>query len=98
MTVLILGRALLNTEVEPQRASHSTVSGFAHNAPSTNVGLKANVLPTPDERPGALPPIEGELNDQELVALFPEGSCFIAEVNGKKKLVFSDAAVRAQFF
>ena len=30
------------------------------------------------------------LTDQELVAKFPKGSCFIAEVDGKKELVFLD--------
>ena len=39
-----------------------------------------------------------ELNDEELLAIFPEGSCFIAEVDGRKKLVFHDPAVRAKFF
>jgi hypothetical protein len=33
------------------------------------------------------------LTDQELVAAFPQGSCFIAEVDGKKELVFLDPAV-----
>jgi hypothetical protein len=39
----------------------------------------------------------GELNDEQLLAIFPEGSCFIAEVNGKKMLVFRDAQLRARF-
>jgi len=30
------------------------------------------------------------LTDQELVAKFPQGSCFIAEVDGMKQLVFLD--------
>ena len=30
------------------------------------------------------------LTDAELVASFPKGSCFIAEVDGKKQLVFFD--------
>ena len=41
---------------------------------------------------------KGELSDEQLLTIFPEGSCFIAEVNGKKILVFRDAEVRAQFF
>ena len=40
----------------------------------------------------------GSLNDEELLAIFPEGSCFIAEVDGKKTLVFHDPEVRAKFF
>lgn len=38
------------------------------------------------------------LTDEELIALFPPGSCFLAEVNGKKMLVFKDPEVRKQFF
>ena len=40
----------------------------------------------------------GVLTDEQLVALFPAGSCFIAEVNGQKKLVFVDPEVQRQFF
>ena len=34
------------------------------------------------------------LTDQDLVAAFPKGSCFIAEVDGKKELVFLDPALQ----
>jgi hypothetical protein len=34
------------------------------------------------------------LTDRELVAAFPKGSCFIAEVDGKKELVFLDPEVK----
>ncbi len=34
-----------------------------------------------------------DLTDQELIAAFPKGSCFIAEVDGKKELVFFDPEV-----
>ena len=37
------------------------------------------------------------LTDGELVALFPPGSCFLAEVDGQKKLVFFDPAVERQY-
>ena len=33
------------------------------------------------------------LTDEELVAAFPRGSCFVAEVDGKKRLIFFDPAV-----
>ena len=33
------------------------------------------------------------LTDAELVAAFPKGSCFIAEVDGKKDLIFLDREV-----
>ena len=34
------------------------------------------------------------LTDKELLAAFPKGSCFIAEVDGKKELVFLDPALQ----
>ena len=37
------------------------------------------------------------LTDQELVAKFPKGSCFIAEVDGKKELVFLDPKVKRTY-
>jgi hypothetical protein len=38
-----------------------------------------------------------QLTDAELVAAFPKGSCFIAEVDGKKQLVFFDPEVERSF-
>lgn len=38
------------------------------------------------------------ISDEELVAAFPPDSCFIAEVDGRKILVFRDPAVRDRFF
>ena len=37
------------------------------------------------------------LTDDELLALFPEGSCFLAEVDGKKEQVFLDPEVQRQY-
>ena len=37
------------------------------------------------------------LTDAELVAAFPKGSCFIAEVDGKKELVFLDPKVERAY-
>ena len=36
------------------------------------------------------------LSDEELLRSFPPGSCFLAEVNGKKVLVFADESMRKQ--
>lgn len=36
------------------------------------------------------PPAVHFMTDQELLASFPKGSCFIAEVDGKKELIFLD--------
>jgi hypothetical protein len=38
------------------------------------------------------------LTDEELLAAFPPGSCYLAEVNGQKVLLFHDEKVRAKFF
>jgi hypothetical protein len=38
------------------------------------------------------------LTDDGLLELFPEGSCFLAEVNGRKVLVFHDPEVKRRFF
>ena len=38
-----------------------------------------------------------QLTDAELVAAFPKGSCFIAEVDGKKELVFFDPEVARSY-
>ena len=37
------------------------------------------------------------LTDQDLVAAFPKGSCFIAEVDGRKELVFFDTEVERTY-
>ena len=40
-----------------------------------------------------IPDKPGRLTDAELVAAFPKGSCFIAEVDGRKELIFFDPKV-----
>jgi hypothetical protein len=37
------------------------------------------------------------LSDRELLAAFPKGSCFIAEVDGRKELVFFDPKVERAY-
>jgi hypothetical protein len=37
------------------------------------------------------------MTDQDLVAAFPKGSCFIAEVDGRKELVFFDPEVERTY-
>ena len=37
------------------------------------------------------------LTDSELLALFPPGSCFLAEVDGQKKLIFFDPKVEREY-
>jgi hypothetical protein len=38
------------------------------------------------------------ITDEQLIAAFPPGSCYIAEVNGQKQLFFRDPKVKEQFF
>jgi hypothetical protein len=42
-------------------------------------------------------PAPRRITDAELVASFPKGSCFIAEVDGKKELVFFDPKVERAY-
>jgi len=49
------------------------------------------------EAPPAQPEKAKYLTDGELIALFPPGSCFLAEVDGQKKLVFFDPQVERQY-
>ena len=43
----------------------------------------------------SLPPKPENLTDEELLNLFPPGSCFLAEFNGKQVLVFTDPELDA---
>jgi hypothetical protein len=49
------------------------------------------------QSPPAKPEKSIYLTDAGLLALFPEGSCFLAEVDGKKKLVFLDPQVEREY-
>jgi len=64
------------------------LAGVMHSIiPPAPPPRRAFVKPAPAPMPaGQLP----SLTDEELVASFPKGSCFIAEVDGKKELVFLD--------
>ena len=37
------------------------------------------------------------LTDEELLASFPKGSCFLAEIDGQEQLVFLDANAEREF-
>jgi hypothetical protein len=60
---------------------------------------------TPVSRPTALSYPEAPkrvnatryLTDEELLASFPKGSCFLAEVDGKKELIFVDPNVEREY-
>jgi hypothetical protein len=56
-------------------------------------GRRAEVPLQVVARPGQVPKNSAEvryLSDEELLALFPKGSCVLAEVDGRKELVFLD--------
>jgi hypothetical protein len=57
-----------------------------HSTPRRPVTLAHAIMPV-------VAPRARQLSDAELVAAFPKGSCFIAEVDGKKQLVFFDPKV-----
>ena len=44
------------------------------------------------------PANDATLTDEQLLAFFPADSCFIAEVDGRKILVFRDAELRKKYF
>ncbi len=62
------------------------IAGLAHwfgpRATAPRPIMVAHIeVPKPTDRPR-------HLTDAELVAAFPRGSCFVAEVDGKKELIF----------
>jgi hypothetical protein len=57
------------------------------STPSAPPSRQAVVAPA---RPSKTDDRPRQLTDEQLVASFPKGSCFIAEVDGKKELVFLD--------
>ena len=69
---------------------------------STQLNSKQQAAPPVAHRLPSAPATEKQpavsLTDEELLAHFPPGSCFLAEVNGKIILVFNDPALKKQFF
>lgn len=60
---------------------------FGRPAPAPRqVAMAHSEMPKAPDKPR-------HLTDAELVAAFPKGSCFIAEVDGRKELVFFDPQV-----
>ena len=70
----------------------TVILGVVHSltppaAPPQQAMVTSAQVPKAEEQPG-------HLTDEQLVASFPKGSCFIAEVDGKKELVFLDPALQ----
>src|SRR5439155_17575301 len=51
---------------------------------------------TPEAGRGDSPVRIETISDEQLVATFPPGSCFLAEINGEKVLVFTDPKLQAE--
>jgi hypothetical protein len=64
----------------------SNVRTIAKSGPATNV-RRAD---------GSKPPQVPTLTDEQLLASFPPNSCFLAEIDGRQVLVFTDPAVERQ--
>jgi len=77
---------------QTQRAGSPTRT--VHNvAPAESVPVPRGIAPVPPSN--ASIHIE-TISDEQLLAAFPPGSCFLAELNGQTILVFHDPALRAE--
>jgi hypothetical protein len=74
----------------------AVVVGLTHwlDRPAPAPRQLAAVVTKASRAPGPPP---RQLTDQDLVAAFPKGSCFIAEVDGRKELVFLDPKVERTY-
>jgi hypothetical protein len=72
--------------------SAAILAGAAYWMNRPTSGLSPQTLAQRSAAPKA-PDTSRFLTDQQLLASFPEGSCFIAEVEGRKELVFLDPKV-----
>ena len=71
----------------------------AANTPAADLAVvPANGLPVKPESGAAAAPDKGPqyISEEELLAMFPKGSCTIAEVNGQKELIFFDQKVEKE--
>jgi hypothetical protein len=92
------------------RRKLATISGIAAAVVPTTI-LLIGSFRTKHSSVAALPPPVMEeraatqsaragrsLSDAQLLAVFPPGSCYFAEVEGQKVLVFKDEKVRQMYF
>src|SRR5262245_32176817 len=72
-------------------------TALSHRTPTTAVAVRAIDPVAVAER--SSPSDSGAfISESEMLALFPPGSCVVAEVDGRKELVFFDAQKAAQGF
>jgi hypothetical protein len=86
--VVLIAMAALTILRFPERAGRSrlvaTASSFDHQR---SAAATAPIVPRTQMT---------AISDEELLASFPPGSCFLAEVNGETMLVFTDDKVRTE--
>ncbi len=73
------------------------IAHYRSSGPSVSTVLPPRTPAVPVLTQSPSPAASHPLTDRELLAAFPPGSCFLAEVNGKKVLVFSDPAIEKQY-
>ena len=78
--------------------------GVLFQASERNKARSLATMPvrTESKRPAAVqaeaPTNDATLTDEQLLAFFPANSCFIAEVDGRKILVFRNSELREKYF
>jgi len=86
------------------RRKLATISGIAAALAVTTIGsfrtkhASMATLPPPLAEERAAARASRSLSDDQLLAVFPPGSCYFAEVEGRKVLVFKDEKVRQMYF
>jgi hypothetical protein len=78
------------------RGPRNEHEGKSQIAPPS-LATSASAAALPDVSFPDVPPAVQELDDDELLRQFPPGTCTIAEVDGRKMLVFLGEEARAKF-
>ena len=89
-----------------ETASSNQHSAISNPLPSSVASPSSSQLETPNSKPetsspavaaSPLPPAPvRHITEAQLLALFPKGSCLIAEINGQEQLVFFDHQIETQ--
>lgn len=92
-------RRLLRTSVRATLASAALIAfiGYAWRVQHPPMPPLTAALP---QAPAPVQPAPGipQLTDAQMLALFPKGSCAIAEIDGQKRLIFFDQKQADQGF
>jgi hypothetical protein len=82
LAIFALSTALYWRQPQPEPLAPAPILSAAHLAQTHD---------TPPEKPDHL------ISDEDLLAAFPPGSCFLAEFDGKTRLVFVDDRLAREF-